>query len=308
MHHTLCGLAALLICRIWHLTSHRITCHASHIRSPNAAQCSTHTRCTHTHFHWNTHYTSISQSSLFLTPGRMTFATGLSRLIQRRSKCLNKASCLMKFPFQCFGLTPCWPWRFCHSWLLLLESPFQWTLTVLALSLGVLALRFYKDWCGAAQSVRNRTFFPWRLSADTIIDHWVCWLKDPHPHWYWLLWQQSLWQGHGKKLSKHGFSSCKLDLLEDTNWDPEKRTFFLNEIECRRKQNTHAKFSTENRMIGRYGGTTYFIRHLKEDFVPKTLGCMQWEMGRKEMGMKWDECLFRVFVFGMSGYFGLVSQ
>jgi len=36
---------------------------------------------------------------------------------------------------------------------------------------------------------------------------------------------------------------------KDTNWDPEKRTFFLNEIE--------------------YGGTTYFIRHLKEDFVPK---------------------------------------
>eukprot|EP00434_Breviolum_minutum_P008901 symbB.v1.2.007849.t1/scaffold448.1/size203282/1 len=56
---------------------------------------------------------------------------------------------------------------------------------------------------------------------------------------------------------------------KDTNWDPEKRTFFLNEIECRRKQNTHAKFSTESRMIGRYGGTTYFIRHLKEDFVPK---------------------------------------
>ncbi|CAK9067811.1 unnamed protein product [Durusdinium trenchii] len=36
---------------------------------------------------------------------------------------------------------------------------------------------------------------------------------------------------------------------KETNWDPEKRTFFLNEIE--------------------YGGTTYFIRHLKEDFVPK---------------------------------------
>eukprot|EP00913_Durusdinium_trenchii_P034805 g32557.t1 len=36
---------------------------------------------------------------------------------------------------------------------------------------------------------------------------------------------------------------------QETNWDPEKRTFFLNEIE--------------------YGGTTYFIRHLKEDFVPK---------------------------------------
>ncbi|CAJ1381690.1 unnamed protein product [Effrenium voratum] len=36
---------------------------------------------------------------------------------------------------------------------------------------------------------------------------------------------------------------------KDTNWDPSKRTFFLNEIE--------------------YGGTTYFIRHLKEDFVPK---------------------------------------
>ena len=30
-----------------------------------------------------------------------------------------------------------------------------------------------------------------------------------------------------------------------TNWDPNGRTFFLNEIE--------------------YGGTTYFIRHLKED-------------------------------------------
>lgn len=86
-----------------------------------------------------------------------------------------------------------------------------------------------------------------------------------------------------KKLSKHGFSSCKLDLWEDTNWDPEKRTFFLNEIECRRKQNTHAKFSTESRMIGRYGGTTYFIRHLKEDFVPKTLGCNgKWEAKRWE--------------------------
>merc|ERR1719408_554116 len=35
---------------------------------------------------------------------------------------------------------------------------------------------------------------------------------------------------------------------KDTNWDPSKRTFFLNEIE--------------------YGGTTYFIRHLKFDAVP----------------------------------------
>lgn len=36
---------------------------------------------------------------------------------------------------------------------------------------------------------------------------------------------------------------------KDTKWNPNSRTFFLNEIE--------------------YGGTTYFIRHLKEDFVPK---------------------------------------
>jgi len=35
----------------------------------------------------------------------------------------------------------------------------------------------------------------------------------------------------------------------NTNWDPAGKTFFLNEIE--------------------YGGTTYFIRHLKEDWVPK---------------------------------------
>jgi len=34
----------------------------------------------------------------------------------------------------------------------------------------------------------------------------------------------------------------------NTNWDPTKKTFFLNEIE--------------------YGGTTYFIRHLKFDSVP----------------------------------------
>merc|ERR1740129_575851 len=33
------------------------------------------------------------------------------------------------------------------------------------------------------------------------------------------------------------------------NWDPNSKTFFLNEIE--------------------YGGTTYFIRHLKFDSVPK---------------------------------------
>jgi len=36
---------------------------------------------------------------------------------------------------------------------------------------------------------------------------------------------------------------------KNTNWDPNVKTFFLNEIE--------------------YGGTTYFIRHLKEDWVPK---------------------------------------
>lgn len=35
---------------------------------------------------------------------------------------------------------------------------------------------------------------------------------------------------------------------KDTNWDPNTKTFFLNEIE--------------------YGGTTYFIRHLKFDSVP----------------------------------------
>merc|ERR1712137_1204022 len=35
---------------------------------------------------------------------------------------------------------------------------------------------------------------------------------------------------------------------KDTKWDPTKKTFFLNEIE--------------------YGGTTYFIRHLKFDSVP----------------------------------------
>merc|ERR1719436_783454 len=34
----------------------------------------------------------------------------------------------------------------------------------------------------------------------------------------------------------------------NTNWDPTKKTFFLNEIE--------------------YGGTTYFIRHLKFDSIP----------------------------------------
>merc|ERR550532_975536 len=34
----------------------------------------------------------------------------------------------------------------------------------------------------------------------------------------------------------------------DTNWDPNMKTFFLNEIE--------------------YGGTTYFIRHLKFDSIP----------------------------------------
>eukprot|EP00438_Fugacium_kawagutii_P022501 Skav233631 [mRNA] locus=scaffold492:87998:97182:- [translate_table: standard] len=50
---------------------------------------------------------------------------------------------------------------------------------------------------------------------------------------------------------------------KDTKWDPNGRTFFLNEIECP-KQSTHFR---------RYGGTTYFIRHLKEDFVPKTFGC-----------------------------------
>jgi len=36
---------------------------------------------------------------------------------------------------------------------------------------------------------------------------------------------------------------------KDTKWDPNSKTFFLNEIE--------------------YGGTTYFIRHLKEDWIPK---------------------------------------
>uniref|UniRef100_A0A7S1M5E7 ATP-grasp domain-containing protein n=1 Tax=Alexandrium catenella TaxID=2925 RepID=A0A7S1M5E7_ALECA len=35
---------------------------------------------------------------------------------------------------------------------------------------------------------------------------------------------------------------------KDTNWDPNSKTFFLNEIE--------------------YGGTTYFIRHLKFDAMP----------------------------------------
>jgi len=35
---------------------------------------------------------------------------------------------------------------------------------------------------------------------------------------------------------------------KDTHWDPKKKTFFLNEIE--------------------YGGTTYFIRHLKFDAIP----------------------------------------
>jgi len=35
---------------------------------------------------------------------------------------------------------------------------------------------------------------------------------------------------------------------KETNWDPNQRTFFLNEIE--------------------YGGTTYFIRHLKFDAMP----------------------------------------
>eukprot|EP00440_Ansanella_granifera_P013420 gb/GFBE01014584.1/.p1 GENE.gb/GFBE01014584.1/~~gb/GFBE01014584.1/.p1 ORF type:complete len:448 (+),score=189.82 gb/GFBE01014584.1/:1-1344(+) len=36
---------------------------------------------------------------------------------------------------------------------------------------------------------------------------------------------------------------------KNTNWDPNAKTFFLNEIE--------------------YGGTTYFIRHLKEDWIPR---------------------------------------
>ncbi|CAE8598339.1 unnamed protein product [Polarella glacialis] len=36
---------------------------------------------------------------------------------------------------------------------------------------------------------------------------------------------------------------------KDYNWDPNSKTFFLNEIE--------------------YGGTTYFIRHLKADMIPK---------------------------------------
>ena len=46
---------------------------------------------------------------------------------------------------------------------------------------------------------------------------------------------------------------CSDSQLHDknTNWDPNGRTFFLNEIE--------------------YGGTTYFIRHLKE--VPS---CHDW--------------------------------
>mmetsp|Transcript_119818 Transcript_119818/g.217691 ORF Transcript_119818/g.217691 Transcript_119818/m.217691 type:complete len:409 (-) Transcript_119818:99-1325(-) len=35
---------------------------------------------------------------------------------------------------------------------------------------------------------------------------------------------------------------------KDTNWDPSQKTFFLNEIE--------------------YGGTTYFVRHLKFDCIP----------------------------------------
>merc|ERR1719337_375353 len=43
---------------------------------------------------------------------------------------------------------------------------------------------------------------------------------------------------------------CSDSVVHDcnTNWDPTKKTFFLNEIE--------------------YGGTTYFIRHLKFDAVP----------------------------------------
>ena len=187
-------------------------------------------------------------------------------------------------PVLWFDAAACWPWRFCHSWLLLLESPFQWTLTILALlSLGVLALRFYRDWCGAAHSVRPPGLFSLEDCAHIplLITEFVDWrtlirtdigCSD-----------SKVFDKDMKKLSKHGFSSCKLDLWEDTNWDPEKRTFFLNEIECRRKQNTHAKFSTESRMIGRYGGTTYFIRHLKEDFVPKTLGCNgKWEAKRWE--------------------------
>jgi len=36
---------------------------------------------------------------------------------------------------------------------------------------------------------------------------------------------------------------------KDYKWDPNSKTFFLNEIE--------------------YGGTTYFIRHLKSDWIPK---------------------------------------
>jgi len=36
---------------------------------------------------------------------------------------------------------------------------------------------------------------------------------------------------------------------KDAHWDPNSRTFFLNEIE--------------------YGGTTYFVRHLKFDSIPK---------------------------------------
>ena len=42
---------------------------------------------------------------------------------------------------------------------------------------------------------------------------------------------------------------CSDSQLHDkhTDWDPNGRTFFLNEIE--------------------YGGTTYFIRHLKEAFL-----------------------------------------
>ena len=46
------------------IASHRITCHASHIRSPNAAQCST-----HTHIFIETRTTC--QSSLFLTRRRV---------------------------------------------------------------------------------------------------------------------------------------------------------------------------------------------------------------------------------------------
>lgn len=207
-----------------------------------------------------------------------------------------------------FDAAACWPWRFCHSWLLLLESPFQWTLTVLALlSLGVLALRFYKDWCGAAHSVRPPgLFFPWRLCAHTIIDHWVGWLKDPHPHWYWLLWQQSLWQGHEKTIKARIFflQAWPLGGYQLGPW--EAHLLFERDRVPEKAKHTRQNFNWESD-DWKVRWNHIFYQTSQGRFCAKDAG-LQWEMGSKEIGVKWDECLFRAFVFGMSRYFGLVSQ